>query len=137
MSKEITELTIKRSKWIRGKGQFMDAMCQKSEGKQETYCAMGFVGRAVGIRAVDLAEMGEPCDSDIFCTKEEKDNIVKRWPSWVLMTHHKHYDDTRYDNRKIVKQIIRINDDQDLSDASREKKLIALFKKVGITLRFE
>ena len=119
MSKPITEFTVKRSRWLRGKpGQ--GALCNE-EWKM---CCLGFLGVACGIKAKDLFNEGEPSDT-LYRGVAETD----QWPDGFFTD----------DNQETspVKDIMACNDSDKLSDQEREEELREAFAGFGITVKFE
>lgn len=106
---------VERSTWGTGRdGKKLLTM----EGNM---CCLGFVCHQAGVRKSKLKDMDFPenligdLDAVSFLLKEVKGNLV---------------------NRKWVERAAQINDDTDIEDDEREKKLISIFKKNGYTLTF-
>lgn len=111
--KRIKTLTIKRSKW--GRGKTGGALLDKDTGLQ---CCLGFAALASGVGADDIAGLCYPRD------------VARRIP---LFNKHGRFGlcDT-----KLSSAAINVNDDEDLKDAQREAALRKLFASNGVRVRF-
>lgn len=114
--KDVKKFTIKRSEWYRGKAQ--DSLLL-NEDKQK--CCLGFYGLSCGLRPRDIIGISAPAGVI--------DEHSKLWKTFLI---------TESDgfNSYDADQLMLINDDEKTSDAHKEKKITALFKKQSITVKF-
>ena len=109
-------LTIQRSKWLRGEGSSVSVLLRSHDGKM---CCLGFLALAIGIPQDKIVDIGSPSRTHA--------DYIHMWPSRLL-------------NNKLgdVEQIIVINDTMSGYDSKRrEEELKPLFYKLGVTLTFE
>lgn len=120
--KDVKKFTIKRSEWYRGKGS--DDSRLLNEDKQK--CCLGFYSLSCGLRSQDIRDMASPYD-----VIEEHNKL---WKSF-LITEPDESNELDWNSRD-ANQLMSINDDEKTSDAHKEKKIITMFKKHGIAVKF-
>ena len=106
--------TVKRSKWYRGQGGDFSALLLRNDGKR---CCIGFVGQQCGIP--DKALLNRAVAFDV------RDD---RWPKWILEVNKSASTD--------IYEAYGVNDSATISDAERERRLKAIFKRNGDRIRF-
>jgi hypothetical protein len=116
----ITEYTVERETWLRGKGPAMANSGLLKNGKR---CCLGFVCAQLGIPDDVMKYVGMPYG----LPRELRDPI----PELRLFAG-----DTHYGNGAFAYGAAQINDDPCITDEEREEKLIALFAEQGLTLKF-
>lgn len=137
----ITELTIKRSEWLRGEGVIDSALLRKSDQKR---CCVGIYGRALGVSDTTLEGKGWPnmrgymdhgfiwdvkgTEAEWLVADEDK---TRRYLSTFndIPLHSNICATSPVDSRKHVKSIT--------SEAQREEFIAAIFKANGVTITFE
>lgn len=119
MNKEIKKFVIKRKRWLRGgaRDYFSGiSMLRTPGGKQ---CCLGFYGRALGCRIEDIFNVGSPDSTE-----------TNFWPEWLV-------GQSLHIVSKAGRQLMRINDDSNLSDHQREQLIKKIFLLHGVRVRFE
>ena len=112
------ELIVKKSKWHRGSG-FSHLL-----NADDSMCILGFYGKTLGVTNQDLRYYASP------------DNAInKLWPLW-LWGHDfvplSENDGTR-NNRT---ELSNINDSRLFSDEERETKIVEMFSKFDVQVKF-
>lgn len=107
------KLVIKRSKWLRGDDS-ESYLLRESDNKM---CCLGFLARKCGLAPKEIR--GHMTPEDTYSTK---------FPTSIV--------DKSTANTRTCGTLMTINDDPDLTDAERERKLTALFKRIKIGVRF-
>lgn len=118
---------IERSKWYRGHGGCNSALVEKASGCK---CCLGFVGLACGYTEAKMSGLASPEGCLV------KSDPRPAWPKWMLELYARTDGYVAYVDTADTEAAMQINDDMVIGDAEREKKLTALFKKNGMTLRF-
>lgn len=107
------QLTIKRSKWLRGEGSPESRLLRAKDGKM---CCLGFLAIALDIPGAHILEVSSPvCVNPVHGYK---------WPSRLLKGSD-------------CEQIILWNDMMGRADEEREATLKPMFYKLGVSLKFE
>lgn len=124
------KFTIDRSKWICGDvegrpkyGQGVDSELLTEEG---SYCCLGMIAEQCRIPQKDLRTIPDP--ESIF---SDNNKHVKKISFLVEKNWYGFYRNSELANRAIT-----INDDEDLTQKERERKLKKLFKAHNIELEF-
>lgn len=116
--KDVKTFTVKRSEWLRGFN--INSCLLNEDGKM---CCLGFYARACGLRKQDILDMSDPEQ----CTSVKN----KKWNTFLIDD-----DDGSDDNSQYCWELMEANDDKNLSDKKREKKLTSTFKKAGVKVEF-
>lgn len=103
--KTITELTITRSKWLRGEGGSQSRLFRPSDAKM---CCLGFFGAACGLTNADMEDIGEPSELEGIGCPEQLDS-GENWS-----------------RNETVQKLIEVNDLQSVDDAYREAEITKL-----------
>ena len=122
---DVKKFKVKRSKWFRGQGSD-DSFLLNNEGQM---CCLGFYSAACGIKKSYLKNEEAP--------GEINSDIQNQWQTFLL-------NDSDIDTEEQYKidswactQLMKINDDENMSDTEREEKLTKLFANDGIEVKFE
>lgn len=109
-----TEFTIKRSKWLRGEDGD-SFLLRSTDGKM---CCLGQIANQCRVAKAHLKDRGTPAQVGTSIAGKIKDFVMEG------------------NNTPLSYDAMKINDDEEITDKVREKRLISLFKKHGITLTF-
>jgi|SRR5580698_3376967 hypothetical protein len=132
---DVKEFVVKRKTWYRGKGS--ENSCLLNDAGR--MCCLGFYAEACGLDrktirdlssprdAVQITQQGETTskDGDIVCRKS---NVV--WSTKLVSNVY-------MINIPTCNTMMEVNDNKKLSDEERETKLTALFKRLGIKVKFQ
>lgn len=110
------QFTINRKKWLRGEGSEYSSLLRTEDGKM---CCLGFLGLACGGTKKQI----ESCDSPAG-------TYGPKWPSALL------HPDTGLDSTT-CEELMKVNDNEDLTDTERESRLKKIFKEIGIKVVFK
>jgi len=97
-------------------------------------CCLGQTCNQLGVKKVDLVKLGEPSEID--------SDKYKKFPDiFVDIEEDYSYDDEypielSFSNSKLSEDAMEINDDEDISQKEREKRLRNLFKEHGHKIKF-
>ena len=108
------KLTINRKRWLRGDGS---SMLLRSADKK--MCCLGFYCRAVGFKPREIRDLGTPRW------------LVKKWDARLKGLVSK-----RVANTAVCTELMRENDAIEVEEPFREKRIAALFKRIGVEVRF-
>lgn len=108
------KFTIKRDKWLRGPDDSV-----LFDGKN--MCCLGFVAEQCGVKKKEMRSLGDPSQ-----ISESVADVLRG----ILVRGN-------MENNALTSKAIEINDDENINDTAREKKLLSLFKKHGHTLIFK
>lgn len=115
-SSKVLTTVVSRKKWLRGeqrKGCY-SYLRRKGDKKQ---CCLGFRARVGGAKACEIEGRWSP-------------EQVKSGPFFTA----KFVED--YKDTQLAKDMMNVNDDEDMTDRVREARLKKLFKKAGERIRF-
>jgi hypothetical protein len=128
---DVKTFIVDRSKWYRGR----DNSCLLKPGNK--MCCLGFYAEACGIDRKLLRDVSTPGDVSLLMSGEEDSNgkRVHQKSDMVWETKLVHGKDKQ--NSKTCDEMMKVNDDTYTTDKVRETKLKALFKKIGIAVRFK
>jgi hypothetical protein len=115
------EFTIDRSKW--GRGYLLG-----DDDGNETMCALGFLGKKLGIPKKELRNHSTPFG---LCNENEKNK--KKLGELGLL---KCLGDGEVTDSGIANQIMNTNDKLSIHNRLREKRLRELFRKIDIKVNF-
>jgi hypothetical protein len=124
------KFTIDRKTWLRGEGGDASALLRESDNKM---CCLGGIARQCGITGIagELAPAG--VEEDQWDKFPEPLRPYKRpYSGSIAESAHRTYND----NSDLAADMMRVNDDEVISDEYREAKLIALCAPHGIELEF-
>lgn len=108
------KFTVYRDTWMRGcAGKLF------SEGKR---CCLRFLGNACGIPDTALSELGEPEEAS-----------PENWPETIVTPGD---DETSPQTTTLCQYIIGVNDDTEITDETREPRLIEYFDAAGVDVEF-
>lgn len=121
--KPITEFTVKRSEWYRGRGDSNSELLIDTPGlSRGKKCCLGFYALNSGLTESDIAGKARP------------DN-VKKWDDSSFLISMVGSERRGYS--EACSTIMAVNDDSHMTDESREKELKKLFAEQNITINFE
>lgn len=132
--KDIKKFTVKRENWLRG---------EKNDSRLLRYddnkmCCLGFYARACGIPKKYILDESTPNESYGNLL-----NMNTRWDSFLISKSDVctdpfliSVDDAYTDDSKSANELMKINDDDTISDKTRENRLKKLFLKNGIKVNF-
>ena len=131
----VAKFTVKRDTWARG------AVPRDEEGRPErdmnsllsndgTQCCLGFLGTACGYSNMELIHEGLPHE---MCEQIEKDC---KWPSSLVKWFPEVGDAGGPSSTRLQESIVAVNDDEKISEVTRECRLHELFAQAGIQVEF-
>lgn len=143
MPEQVTEFTIDRNTWYRGRGgEASRLLCDGGER-----CCLGFYGQACGLSDEDLLDRSD--FTEVFADLEYhgfygpisdgKPGIHTDVPSalhWLTAEMVDESDSMRFVNTHLQNQLIRINDPVIMPAQERECLIIEKFAAQGITVKF-
>lgn len=119
------KLVIDRSTWLRGE-EDAGLLLREADGRR---CCLGFLGVSCGIDDDAMASIG--CPREVASTE---------WPAWLVTSEETEdeYGDAelRRHDSATADRLMAINDDGDLSEPEREKRLAAIFAKHDVEVEF-
>ncbi len=120
---EITKFTVVRERWQRGKsdGQLLSM--------QGTRCCLGFLGRACGFTDEEMLCMGLP-------EELHYDDFSPQTGSWPSSIVRFEADENGVHDTPLTSRIVKVNDDEWISDEGREQRLKELFREACIDVEF-
>lgn len=113
MKQKKIKFTVRRKNWLRGVNS-----CSYLLNKNGSMCCLGFLGRACGLKTIDLLHRNSPDSCD------QKRHL---YPKSIVNSR----------NTKLCQKIIDCNDEVYLPVADKEKQLKALFAEGGIEVTFK
>lgn len=129
-SKTLKTLTISRKRWLTAKDidkkNGLYSMLYRS--KDRKMCCLGFLGRACGGKAADLSHQFQPSDVPSI-----------QWPSGMISACElaPWESGPSFNNSEFVYDMMKANDNKELTQREREKEIKRLFKKhLNITVKF-
>jgi hypothetical protein len=117
---DVKSFTIDRKRWYRGMN-FGSALL-KQNGKM---CCLGFYAKACGLPNKMLCDVETP--ADVMECAVYLDHCNTEWATKLVK---------RESDTDTTQRIVYVNDDTTLTDTIREKRLIALFKRINIAVKF-
>ncbi len=124
----LTEFTVDRSKWHRGKGADRSRLVVSDPENKGEMCCVGFLARACGISERVL--MGVPMLGD-FRGLPDLEKLRDKLPKALRLNKRGDIDDSPL----VDKGVYRTNDVVSLG-YDRERRLKKAFKELGITIKF-
>lgn len=115
------KFTIERSKWCRGRQQEHDEI-SLLRTRDMKMCCLGFFGLACGLKEFEIQDRADPADT-----------YDGHWPAWALVEND---EDEKLHNSSIIRALISINDDENISEIKREEAIKELFASQGVEVRF-
>lgn len=113
---------VKRPEWYRGREMESALFVQESSRVKDEFdrkrCCLGFFANACGLSDDQICN----CQSTVDIPKD----IVRNFAS-------SEWSDLK---KMLINEMIRVNDDEYMSDKDREENLTALFKKAGHEIVF-
>ena len=132
---DIKEFTVNRKKWHRGKGCDTSCLLNPTSGKM---CCLGFYALQSGLSKKNIEKMPTPNavrqrlnGEDVYssmsfdCISEPAKPI--KWKTKLI---------SGKSNSATCGHLMEVNDNKDISDEVREKKITSLFKRIGIAVKF-
>lgn len=113
--------TIDVRKWYRGLGDWGSALL-RSDGQM---CCLGFYALACGFKPEDILDIATPAGINVYI-----DEKVKAMPGLLKMNEEYVAKTT------VCSDLMEVNDDFDMRDGPRMKKITQLFRKIGATVRW-
>lgn len=127
---DVKKFTVKRKRWLRGKGSDESRLLTNSN----KMCCLGFYARACGLSTKQIKDQSSPENAAFIYTYSDDDYYAspEKDKVWKTKLINKYGRDTA-----TCSSLMETNDDEDMKDSVREKKIKSLFKKLGITVKFE
>ena len=124
-TQEMTVVPVDRRTWLRGEGAVKSCLLRPKDGKM---CCMGFVAKVKGYSDEQICGMSCPCAlAKIYDTLQEPLlSIVAKDKSIPFVADH----------AQVCSRLMLFNDNDGITDAEREEKLIAAGKEIGIRFEF-
>lgn len=123
------EYTIDRSKWVCGGKRFSKKLGMthmlNDKGRM---CCLGQIYEAEGVSREDLIDETSPFS--VWIAKKINPT------DWMLTIKESNACVIRQDHSRVSKQMMRVNDDDNLNQKERENKLKELALKVDVKLKF-
>lgn len=138
---DVESFVVDRSKWYRGKGPEHSALLN-SKGEM---CCLGFYARAAGLPASIIRNIASPAGAVELCavgaTLGKKRAIVRSskvlWETKLTTSSIRNTSNTAViSNTDATAKLMNVNDFQGITDTSREEQLTAIFKGIGINIKF-
>lgn len=126
--KNVTEFTVLRKNWWRGKGTKSSAL-RKTNDKQ---CCLGFYCRATGVKAKDIVNVKLP--ENLLKNKGFRIDNPPPFKNLVEVNIYKGVN--IWQGTALCNEIAITNDNPNIMEKTREKILIKLFKTAGISVKF-
>ncbi len=131
-NKPVTKFTIDRAKWLNGElikryddvGRGDDAPMSTLLHEGGTMCCLGFYAKECGVPRKVLAAA---CEPGAIISPKQTAKFSPKIVKWDEFNDRAH-------NTAITSNLIDANDNE-MPIAKREKKIISLFKKAGITCK--
>lgn len=112
---DVKKFTVERSSWFRGKGMWASKLLDIG-GKK---CCLGFYALECGLKEENILNAGIPRDVALEGAK---------WDTFLLndigLTSH------------ACKELMRLNDNEFITDEIREWELTTVFENCGVAVRF-
>ena len=130
---DVKSFVVDRETWYRGKGAGKSCLLN-TNGK---LCCLGFYARSCGVEDRLMRNIGDPNNLVEMLDGEKtifdiKVNHVNRKANVLWETKLVH----NKKNSDICNKLMTVNDSETFDTFEREKKLTALFKKIGIKVKF-
>lgn len=126
MDTPIETLVIDRTKWYRGHGSSGSALVRSAD---HLMCCLGFCALQRGFTKDELLEIGTP--GEIVS--------VGRWQEdalWRVRGLVDTYDEGGIYETDVCDRLVDVNDDEDLSEPTRERRITELFAEIGVAVTF-
>lgn len=121
------KLVIDRNKWLRGEGGAVSALRRKSDSKM---CCLGFFAKELGYEDDMINDRSSPED---FLTARVTPNY---WPKWAVNEEYEDGEDPYRTDTCDLMDLMKINDDEHMSDEEREGEIKRLFAEHGVDVEF-
>jgi hypothetical protein len=108
------KFTINRKTWLRGEDN--SALFRPSDGKK---CCLGFYALACGLKVRDIKDQSEPIDTD----ERKHSKMAALFKKDGLQN-------------ALCYRLMKINDNENTTDARKEKAIKNNFTKVGVGVEF-
>lgn len=108
-------LVIKEAKWLRGGDFGIESNLLTLQGDM---CCLGFLGKSCGATDADLLDRGTPQSAGKVA-----------WPEGLL--------DERRADTVLCHEIVNTNDNFEIGDVERKRRLAPLFAQIGYELHYE
>lgn len=133
--KDVKTFVVDRKKWLRGEGD--ENSCLLTRGNR--MCCLGFYAEACGLDRKVIRNIATPSNA-VKVTKGEPTAVDREYREvsrksdvvWKTKLVNISGDDSITCGR-----MMSVNDDEDITDEVRETKLTALFKALGIKVKFK
>ena len=122
------KFVVIRDKWARGRTNVSSELLNI----MGNMCCLGFLGKACGYNDEDLKQVPSPG----YIVYEYIDGkVLSKFPSSLVMLDAKHPFECR--DTPACRNLMKINDDEEISDQEREKLLTEKFLEIGIEVEFK
>ena len=127
---ELKPLVLKSSQWLRGEYTQYDGSCLYDGGRKHQFCCLGVLAKECGIPPRKLRDKADPVElledknGDMVKTRDDLPEGLR----WCVNKRGRASRDCNL--------AIRANDDTDITDAKRLKKLVPIFRRNGWDLQF-
>lgn len=124
-------LVIDRTTWLRGDSK-NSSLLRTEDGKM---CCLGFCALQAGFTPEQIEDKPEPTG---VSTIDDPDDL---WPDGILERIEDTDPETdelvvEYCTTLVTDELMATNDNENLLDSEREKKITSLFASIGITAEF-
>jgi hypothetical protein len=123
-------LVIERSKWLRGEGWNESYLLRSADNKM---CCLGFFGLACGLEPERIKDVASPEDIPIGYDASHREE----WARFASEAEGLFFE---YEGCSTLSEtcmnLMDINDNQNLSEAIRERDLIDFFAEIGVEVVF-
>lgn len=129
--RDVKEFTIVRENWQRGVSS-LDALLLNPDNNK--MCCLGFYAKACKIPTSCINDIPDPELAQAVL--RDKNN---RWDTFLLYADYDDWDsndDKHYYHSAAASDLMRINDDEKMSEKDREAKIKEIFKKNGVKVKF-
>ena len=141
----MTKVTVKRSEWLRGGRStsrtedcvgYLYKTQHIKHRPTDGRCCLGFWCNALGIADSDMKDCPSPAELFQKYANEQREHELPESMVEVLhTTAHQDGSKTAY-NQAAINMLIQINDEMEMGDPERERRLITFGKDAGIDFTF-
>lgn len=130
------KLEIDRAKWLRGE---LDSKLLRE--RDQKMCCLGFYSLACGLTKDNILEYCEPNqpfeNAKNLRVPTDMKGLVETETEECELADGSFRTDTYYSITGISQQLMRVNDDVNLTDAQREARITQLFAEIAVEVSFK
>ena len=123
----IEKLTINRKRWLRGQ---KDSVLRNEEGLM---CCLGFYCLLKKFKISDIFNRSAP---EEVLKRTRVDVINKTTKLGRLLIDNDNEEGKIINNNEVCNDLMICNDNTDISDKQRERRITQLFKKINVEVKF-